>query len=300
MYKKIFYLCLLIFIITSCNTTEDKADADDKFVVDDNQTETILIDEEVMKDIVKSFSNPIEMAALVKSVGTAFSLDYLCPTERFDQFNTDFQKALGLGLLSTDLGYLNIYEKTSSIVAYIQVIKRMADDLRIGQFFDFQTLKRLATTNENLERLMYESVASFNQMDNHLREHGRSNMSSLIVTGVFIEGLYLGTQVYKESRNEEIGERLGEQKIILNELLIVLKNFKGDKQFQALIEQLEEIKKEYDGVQISYRVGEPQAVEVDGKLKIIQTDESIVDITEEQLDNIIKVAEKVRNKIINQ
>lgn len=290
----------MILFIASCNSKEESSNKKEELVIDkDVSVQVPLIDEGEMENIIKNLTNPIEMAALVKSVGTPFSLGYLTKPEKFEDLTLDFDKSLSLGFLSADLGYLNIYERTSSIVTYITVIKRLADDLMIGQFFDFQTLKRLATNNEDLDRLMYESVASFNQMDDHLREHGRSNLSSLIVAGVWLEGLYLGTQVYKESKNEEIGERIGEQKIVLNDLLLILKNYKADKNFQWLIKYFEKIKKEFAGVQITYRVGEPVAIEEDGKLIIKQQEESIVDITEEQLTNIVKVVEEIRNEIIN-
>jgi len=147
---------------------------------------------------------------------------------------------------------------------------------------------------------MYISVASFNNMDAYLRENNRSNISSLIVVGVWIQGLYIATQVVKEAPdNPELIERIGEQKLILNDLLLILKNYKADKKFYDLIQQIERIKGEFDPVKITYEIGEPEAVEIDGMLVIKQNETSHVEVSEEQIANIINVIEEVRNKLIS-
>ena len=52
----------------------------------------------------------------------------------------------------------------------------------------------------------------------------------------------------------------------------------------------------YDKIKIEYQVGEPETVEVDGRLMIMQNETSIVNISQEQLDQIIDIIERIRNK----
>ena len=260
----------------------------------------LIISDEAMEDIIQNISSPVEMAALLKATGVPFSRKHLSSTDRIDDLNTSFKKAVNLGILGADLGYLNMYNKTGSVLENMAAIKRLSDDLSVGQFFDFSTIKRLASNNENLDSLMYISVASFNNMDEYLRKHNRSNLSSLIIFGVWIEGLYIATQVVNEApSNLDVVERIGEQKLILNDLLLILKNYKTNKDFFSLIEDVEQIKKEFDVVRITYEMGEPEAIEVDGMLMIIQNETSNVEVSNEQLQNIINVIAEIRNKVIN-
>ena len=99
--------------------------------------------------------------------------------------------------------------------------------------------------NENLDSLMYISVSSFNNMDQYLRQSNRSNISSLIVTGMWVEGMYLATQVASKAPSEEVVERVADQKLVLNDLLLILKNYKGDPNYENLVKEVEKIKKEY-------------------------------------------------------
>lgn len=300
MIKRLFYLLVIVPLFMSCGggkTTDDNLEIPDS-IKNNNSGQILEIGQEVIEDLVQNVSSPIEMAALIKKVGVPFSKDYLSDPDLVDKYNTTHSRALNLGVYGADLGYLNIYDKTSLIISHITSIKKITENLKIGQFFDFTTLKRLASNNENLDSLMYISTSSFNKMDRYLRENNRSNASTLMVAGVWIEGLYLATQVAKETDNKEIQERIGEQKISLNDLLIVLKVYKSDPNFKEVIDNFEEIKKAFDPIKISVEKGEPSMKEEDGKLIIVQNDKQIVEIPEGQLEIITTVTEKVRNKVI--
>jgi len=256
------------------------------------------VGQEVIDDLVQNVSSPVEMAALIQKVGVPFSKDYLSDPDNIDDYNTSFKKSINLGILAADLGYMNIYDKTSMILDHITAIKKVSDDLKIGQFFDFSTLKRLASNNENLDSLMYISTSSFNKMDRYLRDNNRSSASTLIVSGVWIEGLYLATQVSKSTDNQQIQERVAEQKISLIDLLIVLKVYQEIDGFSELIADFEEIKAAFDPIVITVEKGESEMKEVDGRLIIIQNDIQHVKVPEGQMKKIIEVTERVRNKII--
>ena len=260
--------------------------------------EELEISEEVMQDIVQNISSPVEMAALLKSLNVGFSSKYLASVDNVDDYTTSFQQAFNLGIFGADLGYLNMYNKTNSVIDYISAIKTLADGIKVGQFFDFVTLKRLAQANENLDSLMYISVHSFNQVDKYLNTNKRGNLSALMVTGVWLEGLYLATQVYKEAPLDELKERIGEQKIIMGDLMLILENYKRDKQFENLVNQLNELKALFKDVEIKIIPGEPEAVEQDGMLVIIQNEESVVVISDEQISAIIAKTEEIRTNLI--
>jgi hypothetical protein len=236
------------------------------------------------------------MASLVKDMGVPFSSSFLSDLDKIDIHSTSFKMSYSLGFLGADLGYLNVYEKTGTSINYLSSISKLADGLRISQFFDFNTLKRLATSNGNLDSLMFLSVHSFNQMDKHLRETDRNNLSALMIAGVWMEGMYLTTQVASKQPDKELIEFIGEQKSTLNNLIVILKNYQRDKQFSELITDFEVLKSEFDNVKINYIIGEPKAVEKDGMLTVVQQESSVVEISDETLKQIISSTFKIRNK----
>lgn len=266
----------------------------------DEGSEALAVDDESMEGIVENVSSPIEMAALIKELGVPFSKKYLASTEEVDNLFSSSKKAFHLGIYGADMGYLNMYNKTTAVVDYLSAIKKLADGIQVGQFFDFNTLKRLATNNENIDSLMYISVHSFNQMDKFLRKNKRGNLSALMIAGVWIEGLYLATQVAAETKNEQLAERIGEQKIVIGDLMLILGNYKNDKFIKETLKDLEEIKSLFNEIKITYEMGESEMIERDGMLVIVQNEKSIVHITDQQLDGLIKKTEEIRNKLIQQ
>ena len=296
MVKQLSMYLLAILFISSCG----QRPADTLSLQEDElQPEQLEVSSEAMDEIIQNIASPIEVAALISELNIPFSKSYLAVPENLSTNTTSYEMAYSLGALSADLGYLNMYEKTGSAVNYLSTINRLADALQVGQFFDFPTLKRLATSSGNLDSLLFLSVSSFNQMDDYLRETDRSNLSALMVSGVWIEGLFLSTQVARENKNYELKRMVGEQKLILNDLLIVLQNYNDDAQFSDLISDYESIKAIYDDVKITYEIGEPQAIEKDGMLMVVQSETSHVSMSDETLMKIIEATEKVRNKHLN-
>ena len=226
MIKKFQSFLLVIILLYSCQASVTNSDQNENASQDTLiSAMEIEVSEEALVEIVANIASPIEMAALMNRLDVPFSKGYLAGTSSVNALNTNFQMAYKLGIFGADLGYLNMYEKASSAVEYISTIKTLADGLGVGQFFDYTTLKRLATNNQNLDSLMFLSLHSYNEINSYLRETpNRSYLSSLMITGLWIEGLYLATQVVSEYPHPDISERIGEQKIIINDIINVLRD----------------------------------------------------------------------------
>ncbi|MBS3805864.1 MAG: hypothetical protein KGY60_00025 [Bacteroidales bacterium] len=299
--KLLLYILIALPLIFSCKSSNDRK-ANDEFEVPDSVANkgVLEVSDEAMENITENISSHIETAALIKDLNAPFSKDYLAPAGKVDNYNTNFEQALILGVYGADMGYLNMYNKTTVALDYLSSIRKMANSIKVGQFFDFATLHRLAKNNEELDSLMYITQRNFNQMDQYLRENNRSNLSTLMVAGGWIEGLYLSGQVYRSRPDEELREAIGEQKIILGDLMILMRNFESDPDFKNLIEDFENIHQLYQDVTITIEQGEPTRKVVDGRLVIEQNTKSIVNVSDELLERIIKESVEIRNKIINQ
>ncbi|MFZ2285492.1 MAG: hypothetical protein WAV93_00755 [Bacteroidales bacterium] len=292
---------ILVILVFSCRNSDTRQGGLSFPVADSVPAgEAEKLSEEAVADIVQNIASPVEIAAILRSMEVPFSAGYLAPTQGSDRLTTNFQKGVMLGIYGADLGYLNMYEKTGNSVDVLSTIKRLADGLRVGQYFDFETIKRLSVSRSNLDSLLFLSVSSYNQIDRYLRDNNRGAISALMITGVWIEGQYLATQVAASNPDRILRDRIGEQKIILGDLLMLLRPYsENGADYKALYEMMESISSRYRDVNISYRLGEPETVEQNGRLVMIQHEESIVEMTDEQLAGIAVLSGEVRNKLIN-
>ncbi len=254
---------------------------------------------EAIEDIAKNISSPVEIANLLQMLEVPFSQDYLAVSIDANKESTNFNKAIKLGILGADLGYLNMYEKTGSSLDVLSSIRKLAEDIRVGQFFDFETIKKLSQNKSNLDSLLFISIDSYEQIDNYLRNNDRGHLSALMIIGVWIEGQYLATQVVSKYPDKILRDRIGEQKIILNDMLLLIAPYCNNSQeFTFLCKDLYLLKDKYRDIKITYTQGEPVASEKDGGLVITQTETSVVEMTDEQLKDLIGITSEIRNRLI--
>lgn len=256
------------------------------------------ISKETMNDLIQSIPSPLEIASVIKSSGFSFQEDFLNPAGNVDIYSTSFDKSFNIGVYGGDLGYINMYEKSYLALSYLNSIKKLADDIKVGHFFDFETIKRLASNSTKLDSLIYISTSNFNKMDSYLQSQHRSNLSALIVAGTWLEGLYIATQVALEANNMTLVERIGEQKIVLDQILLILSAYAQNDYFSETIDNFNLIKDEYEQVTISYDYQEPDMEVVNGIMVIVDNSSSTVNITTEQVEQIGRVVEEVRIKMI--
>jgi hypothetical protein len=251
------------------------------------------------EDISRNIGSPVEIANLLQQLDVPFSQNYLAASIDAKRQSTNFDKALKLGILGADLGYLNMYEKTGSSLDLLSSIRKLAEDIKVGQYFDFESIKRLSQNKSNLDSLLFISIDSYNQIDTYLRENDRGQLSALMIIGVWLEGQYLATQVVNQFPDTILIDRIGEQKIILNDLLLLISPYcSRDSEFSALCKSLQNIKDQYHDVRITYTQGDPVSVEKNGRLEITQTETSLVEMSKGQLENIIDITKNIRNKLV--
>jgi hypothetical protein len=258
------------------------------------------LSDEAIDDISRNISSPVEIADILQRMSVPFSTSYLASSIDPGRISTSFEKAIKLGILGADLGYLNMYEKTGTTIDVLSSIKKLADGINVGQFFDFETIKRLSLNRSNLDSLLFISQNSYNQIDKYLRDKGRGQLSALMIAGVWIEGQYLATQILKQVPDTLLRNRVGEQKIILNDLLLLLSPYcNSGPEFSSFCQNMQEMKEKYREIRITFTVGDPVIVEKDGGLVVTQTEQSKVEMTREQLDAIIVISGSLRDKLIS-
>ena len=78
---------------------------------------------QAMNEIIENISSPVEIAALLKRVGAPFSNKYLAATDKAENLTAANQQALNLGVYGADLGYLNMYNRTSNVLNYLKLLR---------------------------------------------------------------------------------------------------------------------------------------------------------------------------------
>jgi hypothetical protein len=299
---RIAIIGLILALFTAGCGSEKKSD-EQAFLegVDSAKTEGPSISEGVIGDILQRIPSPLEISVLLKESGKKYNGSYLNSPDKVSNYNSNYKKALNLGVYGTDLGYTNIYEQNQDGVKYMSSIKTLADGLSIGQFFDIETIGRLATNSKNLDSLLLITTQNFNSINHYLQSRNQSNLSVLFLTGGWIEALNILCEVAAANpNNKEMQETIGEQKIILENILLLLSFYKEtDQNMASLLADIEELKKVYDKVNITYTYSESTFEIVDGVMVIKDNSSSTIQITPEDVASIKALTASIRTKIIS-
>lgn len=252
----------------------------------------------MLDELIQSIPSPVEMNTVIKSTGVEFSSAIMHKTSKVDSYTTNYDQALNVGVYTADMGYINVYDKTMYSIACISAIKKLSDAIQVGQFFDFEALQRLSKNKNNVDSLQYISINSFNKMDAFLRSQNRGELSVLIVAGAWLEGLHIATQSMKLKANDELREKIGEQKIVLESLMKIIKLCDQIAYFKPIISEFTKLNDLFKKVKIEYIQGEPVMKEVNGQLIIEDSSSSQIIMSDDQLKEITELTESVRKQLL--
>lgn len=281
---------------SSNKEAENEEDAEDSL-----EAQGPSIDDQTISAILESIPSPLEISVLLKESGTKYSSSILNSADNLSKYNNNYKKALNLGIYGTDLGYTNIYQQNQDGIKYLSAIKSLADGLNIGQFFDVETIGRLATNSKNLDSLLLITTQNFNSINKYLQTQSRANLSVLLLTGGWLEAMEITCQVASaHPKNKELQEKIGEQKIILENIVLLLGFYKDtDENMASLLKDMEELKIAFDKINIVYTYKESTMEVVDGVAVIKDNSTTTIQITPEDIENIKKATQSVRSKIIS-
>ncbi|HEU5148413.1 MAG TPA: hypothetical protein VFT90_16920 [Chryseosolibacter sp.] len=291
---------LFLLLFTACgsgNKSEEQAFAE---TLDHVDLEQQVISGEV-NDILHRIPSPLEISVLLKESGKKYNGSFLNAPDNASRYNTNYKKALNLGIYGTDLGYTNIYEQSQDGIRYMSTIRDLANELNIGQFFETETIGRLVSNSNNLDSLLLITTQNFNNINSYLQSQNRSHLSVLLLTGGWLEALHITCEVAKSNPdNAQLKETIGAQKIILDNILHLLSFYKeNDRNMASLLTDMQALKQSFDKVTIT-TVYKPSTYEVvDGVMVVKDNSSSTVEITKADIDSIRSTTQNIRTKIIS-
>lgn len=243
-----------------------------------------------------SIPSPIQTALLIQKSGISYDKSILNAGSKNSQYSSDYSRALNLGIYGADLGYVSMYNQTQDALGYLGALKTLADKLGVSSAFDQSTMKRINDNISNKDSMLVLVGIAYRASDAYLKTNKRTEISSLILTGGWIESMNFSISAYKAKATDEVKYRIAEQKQSLGSIIKLLKSHELPDAADLILD-LEDLAKVYDGITTKYNFVEPTTDEAKKMTYINSTTE--IAISKEQLDNISTKVLALRNKIIN-
>lgn len=278
---------IIVLILSSCNNNTTKVSETAEGTL---QSLAEKNDNSVQQNEVHSLPAPMQIANAIKTTNAAYSESFLLSLNNKDAATSDFTKTLVLGMCAVDLGYANVYEQKQTSINYFSSSLKTADELKIMDPIDPGIIKRYKENVNNQDSLTFYTLSTFKKIHANLLSNNRTDDAYLVLTGSFIEGLYLSGKIYEKGKDKNLVNVIGQQKIFLESITKLLPQYKDKKEIADLIIQLNDLKSIFDQVEITYQSSsnEPNSKEM-----------LPVNISDETLNQIIDKITLIRNSHIN-
>ena len=221
--------------------------------------------------------SPLEMANMIRATGATFNKSILNPVSSVAKYTNTLTQALNLGIYSTDLSYCSNFDQNQDAMQYMATSKKLADALGVTGALSETLIERLEKNVNNKDSLMELISESYETTDSYLKENDRASTASIIVTGAWVEGLYISCMIAKQTpKNMEIVQRIADQKMILGDLIQLLESYPADEALNKVTGDMKSLKTLFDNISVATTAGEIKTDEAKGVTEIGDKTEATV------------------------
>lgn len=291
--KKILIAIGAVVFVTACGGDKDKTDGKDDLVEVPDTIKAAVVN---VGGELFSVPSPIQTALLIQKSGVSYDKSVLHTASKVNTYSTDYLKALNLGIYGADLGYVSLYNQTQDAIGYLGALKQLADKLGVSAAFDAATMGRIEKNITNKDSMLVLVGIAYRSSDAFLKNNQRNDVSSLILTGGWLESMHFSVAAYKSKASNELKWRIAEQKQSLGSLIKILSAYQGE-EVKALTIQLNDLSKIYEGIQFKYNFVEPTHDSIK-KVTYINSSTEVI-VNEDQINQIGTKIQEIRNKIVN-
>ena len=236
-------LSITFIVFTGCNLTQKKQDNALK-------KSEITPREDIAKDL-SGYPIPTSYDIIehIYQAQASYIISLPNGPEKANEYITQRDKVLNLGVYATDLCYATTYMMKQETMNYLEASKTLIDDLGIASTFNITYAERIEANINNRDSLIQVVTESFDDTWNYLIENEQDVLARLVVCGSWIEGIYITANVVAGAvDNTAFLEALAKQKNSLNELVNLLEPVKNVDEIGDLYKGLSDIQEFYEGV----------------------------------------------------
>jgi hypothetical protein len=214
-----------------------------------------------------------EITEMLHNAGASYILTLSNPASKVDDYISSSEKALNLGVYSTDLSYASTYMMKQETMKYLESSKKLIDELEISTVFNKDYAERVEDNLDTRDSLINIISDSFIDTWDYLVQNERDRLALMVVSGSYIEGMYIISQIaITAADNSRFLEIIAHQKKSLGTLIEILEPIKEDSDVVDIYDSLTDLEKIYE------EVGET--------------------LTAEQLEKMISVISPLRERIV--
>ncbi|MDH5608670.1 MAG: hypothetical protein OEY56_04265 [Cyclobacteriaceae bacterium] len=189
-------LLISIFILSCGGGSDSKSHENDSALFTEAE-------KEILSDITKIIADlppPSVVPNTIQQIGTTYNPDLINSMDKLSAYLIEDSKAaLNLGIYGTDIGYLIEYDQVQESLERMNACKQLAERLGVSTAFDLTLMQKYEAAMGNHDELVKLLNETILLAEKRLESSDRINMAAMVLTGSFIEGMYLAVRVLEDT-----------------------------------------------------------------------------------------------------
>jgi hypothetical protein len=185
-----------LLVVVSCKTTTKN---------DQNQAASDSLSKDTLatniQEILYPLPSPFELTQMLNNIGAKYTSKNLNAPNKVEKYITEKSKALNMGVYVADLSYAATFEQQQDVQTYLGSIKTLADQL--GVSYDYEKLlsdeyKTKYSNKDSLTKIVTNTIYGTYK---YLEEKSNPDLAVDMVTGAWVELMYIATNISQDSYN---------------------------------------------------------------------------------------------------
>ncbi|MFY0626887.1 MAG: hypothetical protein JXR07_11355 [Reichenbachiella sp.] len=219
-YTSLLPVLFAVFFVFSCgdDKKKSKGELEAEAEVFDAAEKQLLSE---IDKVVQDMPSPSEVPYMLMATGADFNKALVNPLENASKYyNSADKAAMNLGAYSTDIGYLSSYDKVQDALKYLETCQKLADQIGIASAFELELMERFESNLGNKDSLASLIDYAMEVAQEKLEATDRLTMVAMVLSGSYIEGLYLSCMVLETYPEDLLPE--AQKNLILEPLVRVI------------------------------------------------------------------------------
>jgi hypothetical protein len=151
-----------------------------------------------------------------------YNPDLLNDPNRVSKYSIELAKAVNLGIYGADLSIASSFDQTQESMVFLKCVNVLAGYLGVNSAFDQRMFERIDANENNKDSILEIVTGAFKKVDEILKYNNRPATSAVILSGCWIEGLYVSCQMAQQVDTEAIIKAIVGQKESLKNLIVMM------------------------------------------------------------------------------
>ncbi|PIQ14845.1 MAG: hypothetical protein COW67_11640 [Flavobacteriales bacterium CG18_big_fil_WC_8_21_14_2_50_32_9] len=270
---------------------------------DDKPQEDVNVEqvEEVVKERNESFYQipaPDEMFSFIKNSGLTYNKSLINSPQKSSTYSTPMEQTLIFGVYSADLAYTASYEEFNESIKYFATVQKLAESIGISGAFNEELMNNIKNNLDKPEQLLANSNDSYFSVIEYLEENEQGNKLGIIASAGWIETVYIVANSIDYKKNSDALQRLADQKLTLDNLMLYLEKYGEDENVKELMVWLKELEQTFDALSEENTTSSGISLKKNEGGKMVLGGGSSVVMTKDQFTTVKSKINEIRAKIV--